>query len=101
MTRLIRGRRIGGSGSEPLRCRTGRAVAMALAATFAVLVIVGVSSFGPIGVVFAQTAGTARQSLFNCSTATPSKRMPTVLRSLPLPSVDGTGPADTARAITH
>ena len=64
MTRLIRCRRIGGSGTEPLRCTAGRAVALVFAATFGVLAIGGERSFASIGAVFAQTAGTAGQTLF-------------------------------------
>jgi len=65
MTRLIRCRRTGGRRTEPRRCAAVRALAVALAATFAVLTIGGVSSFAPTGAVFAQTAGTAGQTLFN------------------------------------
>lgn len=59
MTRLIRSGRIGGRVTETLRCATGRAIAAALAASFAVLAIGGVSSFAPIGSVFAQQAQSA------------------------------------------
>ncbi len=59
MTRLIRSSRIIGSGAETRRCAPGRAIAVALAASFAVLAIGGVSSFAPTGSAFAQTPGTA------------------------------------------
>ena len=59
MIRLNRCRRIGSSGIKARRDAPGRTMAAALAATFAVLAIGGVSSLAPIGAALAQTAGTA------------------------------------------
>ena len=59
MTRLISSGRIGGRVTETPRCATGRAIATALAASFAVLAIGGVSSFAPIGSALAQQAQSA------------------------------------------
>ncbi len=59
MTRLISSGRIGGRVTETLRCAPGIVIAAALAALFAVLAIGGVSSFAPIGSVFAQQAQSA------------------------------------------
>ena len=59
MTRLNRCSRIGGWWTEPRRRAPGTAIAVALAAAFAVLAIGGVSSLAPGSAAFAQTAGTA------------------------------------------
>lgn len=59
MTRLTRSHRINGGATETRRCAPGRAIVAALAVSIAVLAIGSVSSFAPVGAVFAQVPGTS------------------------------------------
>jgi hypothetical protein len=68
MTRFTHSSRIGGKRIETRRCAPGRAMAAALAASFAVFAIGGVSSFAPIGAVLAQTPGTVGLLTFDLFT---------------------------------